>query len=124
PPSAVLHHARLADGANTITSASPLMGFRRGWRIWPGVHHTALAPHHRILAKPALAFQGFGHRPFENLQDLGLVLVPLRHDRLRLCSSRIIPGCITSRCSPCCVNTISGVSPLLSEHTVRSTSDA
>lgn len=49
-----------------------------GWRIRPSAHHTAVAPHHRVLAQSTLAFQSFGYHPLKNLQDHGLVLMPLR----------------------------------------------
>src|SRR5947207_1048888 len=76
---------------------SALAVARQGWRIGPGAHYTPLTPHHRVLAQSALAFQGFGHRPLENLRDHSFVLVLLCHERLDLCSNRIVPGgCINS----------------------------
>jgi len=70
---------------------------RRAWRIGPKTHHTTLAPNHRVLAEFALAFERFGHRPLQDIQNHVLVFVSFPHDRLQLCSNRIVPGCITSR---------------------------
>ena len=103
PPASVLLNATIATPVTgTDTDRSPRS---QTTAYWPSLR---------------LRSSASAHRPFEDLQVEGLVVVSLRHDRLQLCSICIIAGCSPRDARPADVNTISGLSPLLSEQTVRS----